>query len=88
MCSYSTSAFMCLIVVLRRVRHFEKTLMTTQGRLSPMQEVLGRFTSKLFQAQDLINNAEDTLQQALNKYKTNQLKLQRTEVSYTFFCLL
>uniref|UniRef100_A0A8C2HDP3 Laminin, alpha 4 n=1 Tax=Cyprinus carpio TaxID=7962 RepID=A0A8C2HDP3_CYPCA len=65
--------------LLRRVRHFEKTLMTTQGRLSPMQEVLGRFTSKLFQAQDLINNAEDTLQQALNKYKTNQLKLQRRE---------
>uniref|UniRef100_A0A8C2HDX0 Laminin, alpha 4 n=1 Tax=Cyprinus carpio TaxID=7962 RepID=A0A8C2HDX0_CYPCA len=72
---------MLLSLLLRRVRHFEKTLMTTQGRLSPMQEVLGRFTSKLFQAQDLINNAEDTLQQALNKYKTNQLKLQRREVS-------
>ncbi len=55
--------------------------MTTQGRLSPMREVLGRFTFRLFQAQDLLNKAEDTLQQALNKYKTNQLKLQRREVS-------
>uniref|UniRef100_A0A673KDQ8 Laminin, alpha 4 n=1 Tax=Sinocyclocheilus rhinocerous TaxID=307959 RepID=A0A673KDQ8_9TELE len=67
--------------LLRRVRHLEKTLMTTQGRLSPMQEVVGRFTSRLFQAQDLLSKAEDTLQQALNKYKTNQLKLQRREVS-------
>lgn len=88
-CSHSTSAFICMIVVLRRVRHFEKTLMTTQGRLSPMREVLGRFTSRLSQAQDLLNKAEDTLQQTLNKYKTNQLKLQRREVpSDTFFSLL
>lgn len=85
MCSHSTSTFICLIVVLRRVRHFEKTLMTTQGRLLSMREVLGRFTFRLFQAQDLLNKAEDTLQQTLDKYKTNQLKLQRREVpTYTF----
>ncbi|XP_077076325.1 laminin subunit alpha-4 isoform X1 [Siphateles boraxobius] len=65
--------------LLRRVRHFEKTLMTTHGRLLPMREVLSRFTSRIFQAQDLLNKAEDTLQQTLNKYKTNQLKLQRRE---------
>ncbi|XP_051732085.1 laminin subunit alpha-4 [Ctenopharyngodon idella] len=65
--------------LLRRVRHFEKTLMTTQGRLLSMREVLGRFTFRLFQAQDLLNKAEDTLQQTLDKYKTNQLKLQRRE---------
>ncbi|TRY84489.1 hypothetical protein DNTS_035836, partial [Danionella cerebrum] len=65
--------------LLRRVRTFEKTMMTTQGRLPPMQEELGRFTSRLFHAQDLLNKAEDTLQQVLSKYKTNQLKLQRRE---------
>ncbi|XP_067273513.1 laminin subunit alpha-4 [Pseudorasbora parva] len=65
--------------LLRRVRHFEKTLMTTQGRLLPMREVLGRFTARLFQAQDLLNKAEDTLQQTFEKYKTNQHKLQRRE---------
>ncbi|ROL08880.1 Laminin subunit alpha-4 [Anabarilius grahami] len=68
--------------LLRRVRHFEKTLMTTQGRLLPMREVLGRFTFRLFQAQDLLNKAEDTLQQTLDKYKTNQLKLQRREAQH------
>lgn len=84
-CSHSTFTFICSIVVLRRVRHFEKTLMTTQGRLLPMREVLGRFTFRLIQAQDLLNKAEDTLQQTLDKYKTNQLKLQRREVpSFTF----
>ncbi|KAG1933974.1 laminin subunit alpha-5 [Pimephales promelas] len=65
--------------LLRRVRHFEKTLMTTQGRLLPMREVLSRFTSRLFQAQDLLNKADDTLQLSLDKYKTNQLNLQRRE---------
>lgn len=76
---------MCVSVVLRRVRQLEKTIMTTQGRLSPVREVLGRFTSKLFQAQDLINKADDALLQTLLKYKNNQLKLQRRQVSsYTY----
>ncbi|NP_001034154.1 laminin subunit alpha-4 precursor [Danio rerio] len=65
--------------LLRRVRSFDRNLMTTQGRLPPMQEVLGRFTSKLLQAQDLLSKAEDALKQAINKYKSNQLKLQRRE---------
>ncbi|XP_051952446.1 laminin subunit alpha-4 isoform X1 [Xyrauchen texanus] len=65
--------------LLRHVRQLEKTLMTTKGRLSPVWEVLGRFNSKLSQAQGLLNNAEDSLQQTLSKYKTNQLKLLRRE---------
>ncbi|XP_065119786.1 laminin subunit alpha-4 isoform X1 [Paramisgurnus dabryanus] len=62
-----------------RVRQLEKTLMTTQGHLSPVREVMGRFTSRLFQAQDLLNNADDAVQQTLMKYKNNQLKLQRRQ---------
>ncbi|XP_051954964.1 laminin subunit alpha-4-like isoform X1 [Xyrauchen texanus] len=65
--------------LLRRVRLLEKTLMTTRGRLSPVREVLGRFASRLSQAQDLLNKAEDSMQQTHSKYKTNQLKLLRRE---------
>ncbi|XP_056620180.1 laminin subunit alpha-4 isoform X1 [Triplophysa dalaica] len=71
--------------LLRRVRQLEKSLMTTQGRLPPVREVLGRFTSRLLQAQDLLNKADDALMQTLLKYKNNQLQLQRRQAQQQRF---
>ncbi|KAI7799330.1 Laminin [Triplophysa rosa] len=71
--------------LLRRVRQLEKTLMTTHGRLSPVREVLGRFTSRLFQAQDLLNKADDDLMLTLLKYSNNQLQLQRRQAQQQRF---
>ncbi|XP_030626950.1 laminin subunit alpha-4 [Chanos chanos] len=65
--------------LLRKVRQLEKKLLGTEGRLSPIREVLSRFTSKLSEAQDLLQKAEDTVQQTLARHRSNQFKYQRNE---------
>ncbi|XP_036438439.1 laminin subunit alpha-4 isoform X1 [Colossoma macropomum] len=65
--------------LLQRVRQMEKRVIGTEGRVPAVREQLSRFSSKLSQAQILINKAEDTLQQSYGTYAANQLKLQRLQ---------
>ncbi|XP_071755332.2 laminin subunit alpha-4 [Centroberyx gerrardi] len=65
--------------LLRRVRQLEKKLMSTDGRLSPVREVLSRFTAKLSDAQELLQRAVSTVQETGDRNKANVFKYQRNE---------
>uniref|UniRef100_A0A668A1C6 Laminin, alpha 4 n=2 Tax=Myripristis murdjan TaxID=586833 RepID=A0A668A1C6_9TELE len=65
--------------LLRRVRQLEKKLMSTDGRLSPVREVLSRFTAKLSDAQGLLQKAATTVQQTEDMNRANVFKYQRNE---------
>lgn len=71
---------LCLFAVLRRVRQLEKKLMSTDGRLSPVREVLSRFTAKLSDAEGLLHKAATTVQQTEDMNRANVFKYQRNEV--------
>ncbi|XP_034017555.1 laminin subunit alpha-4 [Thalassophryne amazonica] len=66
--------------LLRHVRQMEKKLMSTDGRLSSIREVLSRFNAKLSEAQELLQTAASTIQQAEDRNMANVLKFQRNEV--------
>ncbi|KAG9347438.1 hypothetical protein JZ751_005005 [Albula glossodonta] len=65
--------------ILRRVRQMEKKLISTEGRLSPVQDTLSQFSNKLSDAQDLLHIAVNTIRQAEAKNKANLVKFQRSE---------
>uniref|UniRef100_A0AAR2M4G8 Laminin, alpha 4 n=1 Tax=Pygocentrus nattereri TaxID=42514 RepID=A0AAR2M4G8_PYGNA len=73
--------YACVECFMTRVRQMEKRVMGTEGRVPAVREQLSRFSSKLSQAQILINKAEDTLQQSYGTYSANQLKVQRLQVT-------
>uniref|UniRef100_A0A667Z543 Laminin, alpha 4 n=1 Tax=Myripristis murdjan TaxID=586833 RepID=A0A667Z543_9TELE len=52
----------------------------TDGRLSPVREVLSRFTAKLSDAQGLLQKAATTVQQTEDMNRANVFKYQRNEV--------
>ncbi|XP_046877503.1 laminin subunit alpha-4 [Hypomesus transpacificus] len=66
--------------LLRRVRQMEKKQMVLDGRVTPVREVLSRFTTKLSEAQDLLQRAVSTVQETDDANKANMLKYQRNEV--------
>ncbi|XP_076027108.1 laminin subunit alpha-4 [Genypterus blacodes] len=65
--------------LLRRVRQLEKKLMSTDGRLSPIREVLTRFSTKLSDAQMLLSKAADTVKESEERNKANVFKVQSSE---------
>ncbi|XP_056150589.1 laminin subunit alpha-4 [Lampris incognitus] len=65
--------------LLRRVRQQEKKLISTVGRVSSVKEILSRFTSKLADAQGLLQRAADHVQETEDRNKANILKYQRNE---------
>uniref|UniRef100_A0A3P9ABY1 Laminin, alpha 4 n=1 Tax=Esox lucius TaxID=8010 RepID=A0A3P9ABY1_ESOLU len=65
--------------LLRRVRQLDKKLISTDGRLAPVREVLSRFTSKLSEARDILQKAANTVQETEDMNKANQVKFQRSE---------
>ncbi|KAM4633602.1 laminin subunit alpha-4 [Polymixia lowei] len=65
--------------LLRRVRQLEKKLMSTDGRVSPVREVLSRFSGKLSQAQALLQRAASNVLEAEDRNKANIFKYQRNE---------
>ncbi|KAM8825897.1 laminin subunit alpha-4 isoform 1-T1 [Synchiropus picturatus] len=66
--------------LLRSVRHLEKKLMITAGRLLPSQEVLSRFTSKLTDAQMFLHTAARKIQENLDQNRVNSMKQQQMQV--------
>uniref|UniRef100_A0A8C7VEU1 Laminin, alpha 4 n=1 Tax=Oncorhynchus mykiss TaxID=8022 RepID=A0A8C7VEU1_ONCMY len=67
--------------VLRNVRQLEKKLISTEGRMAPVQEVLSRFTKKLSEAQEILQKAANTVQETEDMNKANTVKFQRSEVT-------
>uniref|UniRef100_A0A6Q2WX12 Laminin, alpha 4 n=1 Tax=Esox lucius TaxID=8010 RepID=A0A6Q2WX12_ESOLU len=59
----------------------DKKLISTDGRLAPVREVLSRFTSKLSEARDILQKAANTVQETEDMNKANQVKFQRSEVT-------
>ena len=55
--------------------------MVLDGRVTPVREVLSRFTTKLSEAQDLLQRAVSTVQETDDANKANMLKYQRNEVT-------
>uniref|UniRef100_A0A674D3C6 Laminin subunit alpha-4-like n=1 Tax=Salmo trutta TaxID=8032 RepID=A0A674D3C6_SALTR len=72
--------FVCCSV-LRHVRQLEKKLISTEGRVAPIREVLSRFTKKLSEAQDILQKAANTVQETEDMNKANTVKFQRSEVT-------
>lgn len=66
--------------VLRRIRQLEKKLMITDGRLSPVREILSRLSAKLSDAQSFLQKASGTVQETEDMNRASILKLQRSEV--------
>uniref|UniRef100_A0A8C7G945 Laminin subunit alpha-4 n=1 Tax=Oncorhynchus kisutch TaxID=8019 RepID=A0A8C7G945_ONCKI len=67
--------------VLRNVRQLEKKLISTEGRMAPVREVLSRFTKKLSEAQEILQKAANTVQETEDMNKANTVKFQRSEVT-------
>lgn len=65
--------------LLRRVRQQEKKLLSTEGRLPPVRELMSRFFSKLSEAETLLQTATGTIQQTQDKNRVNIVKYQRNE---------
>nr|XP_019947151.1 PREDICTED: laminin subunit alpha-4 [Paralichthys olivaceus] len=65
--------------LLRRIRQLEKKLMSTEGRLSPVREVLSRFSTKLSDAQTSLQKAAGNVQETEDMNRANILKFQRSE---------
>uniref|UniRef100_UPI0037E8F82A laminin subunit alpha-4 n=1 Tax=Semicossyphus pulcher TaxID=241346 RepID=UPI0037E8F82A len=65
--------------LLRRIRQLEKKLMSTDGRLPPVREILSRFTSKLSDAQGFLHKAASSVQETENMNRANILKFQRNQ---------
>ncbi|XP_012676862.2 laminin subunit alpha-4 [Clupea harengus] len=65
--------------LLRRVRQLEKRLISTEGRVSPVREVVSRFSSRLSQAGELLVKAQTTNTQTKQRHEANILKLQRNK---------
>uniref|UniRef100_A0AAQ4NQ22 Laminin, alpha 4 n=1 Tax=Gasterosteus aculeatus aculeatus TaxID=481459 RepID=A0AAQ4NQ22_GASAC len=66
--------------LLRRIRQLEKKLMITDGRLSPVREILSRLSAKLSDAQSFLQKASGTVQETEDMNRASILKLQRSEV--------
>ena len=64
----------------------EKKQMVLDGRVTPVREVLSRFTTKLSEAQDLLQRAVSTVQETDDANKANMSKYQSNEVT-TFYLL-
>ncbi|XP_071006455.1 laminin subunit alpha-4-like [Oncorhynchus clarkii lewisi] len=65
--------------LLRNVRQLEKKLISTEGRMAPVREVLSRFTKKLSEAQEILQKAANTVQETEDMNKANTVKFQRSE---------
>ncbi|XP_034756843.1 laminin subunit alpha-4 [Etheostoma cragini] len=65
--------------LLRRIRQMEKKLMSTDGRLPPVREILSRFSTKLSDAQGSLQKAANTVQQTVDRNRASVLKFQRNE---------
>ncbi|KAA8583241.1 hypothetical protein FQN60_015787 [Etheostoma spectabile] len=65
--------------MLRRIRQMEKKLMSTDGRLPPVREILSRFSTKLSDAQGSLQKAANTVQQTVDRNRASVLKFQRNE---------
>ncbi|KAM3861119.1 laminin subunit alpha-4 [Diretmus argenteus] len=65
--------------LLSRVRQMEKKLMSVDGRLSPVREILSRFATRLSGAQELLQEAVNTVQKTEDTNRANVLKYQRSE---------
>uniref|UniRef100_A0A8D0A1W2 Laminin, alpha 4 n=1 Tax=Sander lucioperca TaxID=283035 RepID=A0A8D0A1W2_SANLU len=82
----------------QRIRQMEKKLMSTDGRLPPVREILSRFSTKLTDAQGSLQKAASTIQQTEDRNRASILKFQGNEVishepsrlllSVTLFCHL
>uniref|UniRef100_A0A4W5N9M6 Uncharacterized protein n=1 Tax=Hucho hucho TaxID=62062 RepID=A0A4W5N9M6_9TELE len=84
MMCYKKAAFVVPFVccsVLRHVRQLEKKLISTEGRVAPVREVLSRFTKKLSEAQEILQKAANTVQETEDMNKANTVKFQRSEVT-------
>uniref|UniRef100_A0A8D0A355 Laminin, alpha 4 n=1 Tax=Sander lucioperca TaxID=283035 RepID=A0A8D0A355_SANLU len=66
--------------LLRRIRQMEKKLMSTDGRLPPVREILSRFSTKLTDAQGSLQKAASTIQQTEDRNRASILKFQGNEV--------
>ncbi|KAJ8385950.1 hypothetical protein AAFF_G00179120, partial [Aldrovandia affinis] len=64
---------------LRRVRQLEKKLISTEGRISPVRDLLSQFSDKLTDAQEHLQKAMATIHQTAGKNKANHVKFQRSE---------
>ncbi|CAB1340378.1 unnamed protein product [Coregonus sp. 'balchen'] len=62
-----------------RMRQLEKKLISTDGRVAPVREVLFRFTKKLSEAQEILQKAANTVQETEDMNKANTVKFQRSE---------
>uniref|UniRef100_A0A8D0ABB7 Laminin, alpha 4 n=1 Tax=Sander lucioperca TaxID=283035 RepID=A0A8D0ABB7_SANLU len=76
---YNGSCGLCFLV-LRRIRQMEKKLMSTDGRLPPVREILSRFSTKLTDAQGSLQKAASTIQQTEDRNRASILKFQGNEV--------
>ncbi|KAL6096213.1 lama4 [Pungitius sinensis] len=65
--------------LLRRIRQLEKKLMITDGRLSPVREILSRFSAKLSDAQGFLQKAADTVRETEDMNRASILKFQSSE---------
>ncbi|XP_060947763.1 laminin subunit alpha-4 [Limanda limanda] len=65
--------------LLRRIRQLEKKLMITEGRLSPVREILSCFSTKLSNAQTSLQKAAGDVQDTEDMNRANVLKFQRSE---------
>ncbi|KAL0967338.1 hypothetical protein UPYG_G00251000 [Umbra pygmaea] len=65
--------------LLRDVRQLDKKLISTDGRVVSVQEMLSRFTKKLAEAQDVLLKATNAVQQTERMNMDNQDTFQRSE---------
>ncbi|XP_034999448.2 laminin subunit alpha-4 [Hippoglossus stenolepis] len=65
--------------LLRRIRQLDKKLMVTEGRLSPVREILSRFSTKLSDAETSLQKAAGNVQDTEDMNRANVLKFQRSE---------
>lgn len=67
--------------MLRHVYQLEKKLKVTESRLPLVRDILSRFSTRLSDAHDLLQRANDMIDNVRNRNQANVLKFQRKEVS-------
>uniref|UniRef100_A0A3P9L0B7 Laminin subunit alpha 4 n=1 Tax=Oryzias latipes TaxID=8090 RepID=A0A3P9L0B7_ORYLA len=71
--------------LLRRIHQLEKKLKTTGSRLSPIKELMSRFSIRLKEAQDFLLRAATTLEESKNKNRASIIQLHRKKAKQQRF---